>query len=230
MKPWEMMRRFGASNGSSGSNPYWSHTVLQLHFEGASVIDTGPLGIDVYVNSPAALSSAQPRFGSGCLYVPGAGYIYNPTGNAALAAGMGDIFISISVYMASSAGQQIFFDSRNSSSGGGGFAIYTIGGVLQYYNGAVHDTGVSVPVGEDKWIDFSRVSGISYLFVDGALAGTFADASDYTSGQFFIGAAAYTPVGAAAMSGYLDEFRCVIGMPGPTSAFTPPTSAFLDGP
>lgn len=157
--------------------------------------------------------------------------------NAGIVVGTGDFCYSFWVKMASVSTEQVLLSTLTTDHGTDGFYIdyhpatykllhYSpLGGGL-HYNAA---TG-AMTAGAYQYVEYSRTAGVGYLSIDGHMVTSFADTNNYSSRVLFMGGITYTPVGAVPTAGDWDEFRLLVGKGGHTSDFTPPTSAFLDGP
>lgn len=157
--------------------------------------------------------------------------------NAGIVVGTGDFCYSFWVKMASVSTEQVLLSTLTTVYGTDGFYIdyhpatykllhYSpLGGGL-HYNAA---TG-AMTAGAYQYVEYSRTAGVGYLSLDGNMITSFADTNNYASRVLFMGGTTYTPVGSVPTAGDWDEFRLLVGKGGHTSDFTPPTSAFLDGP
>lgn len=226
------MRRFGPAAGGGGvpSNPYWANTVLQLHGEGASIVDSSSSPKSLVIGGSAATSATQAKFGSKSIDLSGGGYV-QASGDPSMVIGTGDFTFETWIYPTANGGQEIILDTRHTGMGGGGFVFDTSGGVPRYYDGAsFYSSSGSVALNTWSHVEFTRVSGQAYMFVDGVLVLTRADTADYWHDSPIVGGAAYYPIGAAPMHGYLDEVRYIVGEGVHTSGFAPPTAPYPDGP
>jgi hypothetical protein len=80
----------------------------------------------------------------------------------------------------------------------------------------------------NQWVHVCavRISGITYLYINGVLDSSVADTTNYTgTGYFAIGATAEV-VGVFPMKGYIDDLRITKGYARYTQNFTPPSQSF----
>jgi len=109
----------------------------------------------------------------------------------------------------------------------GGWSFYTLNGTLYFWKaGSAVVTGGTVTANTWHHIAFSRESGSNKIFVDGALAATVSDSTDYTDNEISVGANSVDKggaLGAYGLNGYASNVRVIKGKAEYTSAFTPPT-------
>ena len=110
----------------------------------------------------------------------------------------------------------------------GGWSFYANGSQLNFWKG-----GASVVSGgtltANTWhhIAYSRESGSNKIFVDGALAATASDSTNYTDNEISVGANNVDlagSIGTYGLSGYASNVRVTKGTALYTAAFTPPTT------
>ena len=110
----------------------------------------------------------------------------------------------------------------------GGWTFYVNTNQLNFWKG-----GSSVVSGgtltANTWhhIAYSRASGSNRLFIDGALAATASDSTNYTDNQLSVGANNVDvggAIGANGFDGYASNVRVTKGTALYTAAFTPPTT------
>ena len=113
----------------------------------------------------------------------------------------------------------------------GGWSFYANGAQLNFYKG-----GASVVSGgtltANTWhhIAFSRESGSNRIFVDGVVAGTATDSTDYTDNRISVGANNVDKggvLGVYGLNGYASNVRVCKGHAVYDKAFTPPTRELL---
>ena len=96
-----------------------------------------------------------------------------------------------------------------------------------YVNTATQITSTTlVPAATWAHLAISRVSGITRMFVNGILVGTYTDATNYLSGSGLpvIGANSYL-LSASTFGGAIDDLRITKGVGRYTGNFTVPTAA-----
>ena len=113
----------------------------------------------------------------------------------------------------------------------GGWSFYANGAQLNFWKG-----GASVVSGgtltANTWhhIAFSREGGTNRIFVDGVVAGTATDSTDYTDNRISVGANNVDKggvLGSYGLSGYASNVRVCKGHAVYDKAFTPPTRELL---
>tara|TARA_Y100001951_G_C11283775_1_gene267198 strand:+ start:230 stop:1930 length:1701 start_codon:yes stop_codon:yes gene_type:complete len=113
----------------------------------------------------------------------------------------------------------------------GGWSFYANGAQLNFWKG-----GASVVSGgtltANTWhhIAFSREGGTNRIFVDGVVAGTATDSTDYTDNRISVGANNVDKggvLGSYGLSGYASNVRVCKGHAVYKGAFTPPTRELL---
>lgn len=172
-----------------------------------------------------------PQFGSKCTAIVSSsvGLMTDPT-TPVLPGGTGDFTIEGWFYFANVTGVN-FLDCRPTSGTNGNYPlIYLLGtGSVRYFvNSADRITGAAGAVVVNTWyhIAVSRVSGNTYLYVNGAQQGsTFVDATNYVATRIFIGSSSNT----GSMGGYIQEIRVTSGVGRYSGATcTVPTAKFPD--
>jgi len=178
----------------------------------------------------ARISTTQYKIGTSSLYLDGTSNTYiQSASNADYVLGTGDFTIETWVYRTGNAGvNQVIIDFRSSGSSAVVPTVYlnTSYVPILLVNGTAVITG-SAAVALNTWthIAISRVSGSTYMFVNGTQSGsTYSDTNNYIQGPITIGA---NPAGASYFSGYLDELRIQKGIGKYTTSFTPSTTPFL---
>lgn len=163
--------------------------------------------------------------GSG--YFDGSGDYLTLGGQTAFAFGTGDWTVSFWLYLTTASGNQTIFDTRPSgtSDSTNYMILQSSGGSLNYYTSGAGTSidGADLSANTWYWVELSKVSGNTRLFVNGSQSGsTYSDSQNYVVGTnrpiiANDGNNSSTPV-----SGYIGDFRIVKGS-GITSS-TVPTS------
>lgn len=212
--------RFG-SPSPGPTDPYFDKVAVLCHFDSSAV---GPGGENFFVDqslSPKSIgsgtssidaTSAQSRFGSKSLYIPGGTGVWPSVGlYSDFNYGTDDFCIELSVRPDSTSKAQAFLAFRTSSE-----YYWMIGcnasGFLRAYNGAdgtfISD---SSPLPAMEWSDItlSRKDGTFYLFKGGDLIGSHYSSRAITpTSSMRLG---YDSQGSSFFSGYIDELRITIG-------------------
>lgn len=216
-------------------NPDLPWTQLQVHFEGATLVDSSPSPktLTLWGNASLSTSGPSPKFGAKSLRtdagLDGAGMLVT---DSALVVGTGDFCYDFWVNPDDIPPDCNLLDTRNTITGDNGFQIYYAPayGLLHYsaLGGGIHNDGT--PLVADTWqhVEYSRTSGIAYLFLGGAQLASWADSNNYSNNQLFLGGVTYSPIGTVPTIGAFDEFRLLVGKGGHTAAFTPPAAPYGD--
>jgi Concanavalin A-like lectin/glucanases superfamily len=192
---------------------------------------------NLVTGSTAVLSTTQSKFGGSSMYFDGTsgGVVYTApfTATASPISAPGafltsDFTVEMWVNATASGGYQCFVTNRNSAGGTGTwfFGLYTGTTQVVWLNGgAVALTSTAISTGAWHHVAVSRSGSTIRLFIDGALAASTTDTTNYSVGGLSIG---YDIVeGGYPYTGYIDEFR-VSRYARYTAAFTAPTSPFLN--
>ena len=142
---------------------------------------------------------------------------------AALDLGTGDFTIEGFYYLKDEGGYHSLFDFRGAGGNGSYPALFkdtTVDKFYYYVNGTQID---NIPMRHGEWIHVAicRSSGTTRAFVDGALAGSFSDSTNYVCRDLYIGMSDGNSHG---IYGFVSNFRIVKGSALYTADFTPPTS------
>ena len=218
------------------SDPYWSSVTSLLHFDGTngSTSFTDQVSNKVWSASGASISTSKSKFGGASGYFNGSSYI-NTASSADWYFGVGDFTVEGWIYINSNsarAGIWSNFDTSSGSTNDGGFALeLTPTNQLNYVHQGIafvfNSGAATVPTGGWHHVAASRTSGTAYLFIDGVLAASQADSTNFTSS----GTPSLT-VGVSLdstnhyLNANLDEIRVTNGVGRYTASFAPPTSAF----
>lgn len=218
-------------------DPFYENVSSLLHFNGAdgstTIVDQKTRVWSVA--GAAAIDAAQSVFGGASLAVVGPNdYLTTGLpGHTDFAYGTGDF--TIEFWMRAAAinmgTANVIYDQRQPPAGPRPRpTIYLNSNLITYYaSGADRIVGSALNVGQWYHIAVARHSGITRLFVDGALVGSFADAINYELSPVAIGAdgnqAQPSPFN---FQGWVDELRITKGVARYTAAFTVPTKQFPD--
>ena len=108
----------------------------------------------------------------------------------------------------------------------GGWTFYVAAATLYFYKGGASVVnGGTVTANTWHHLAFSRASGSNRLFIDGAVAATASDSTNYTHNQLSVGANNVDvggAFGANGFDGYASNVRVTKGTALYTAAFTPP--------
>lgn len=220
---------FNSTLGTIGAT--LDQTKALLHFDGVNGSTTftdaaSPSRTFTLSGSPA-IWTAQSVFGGSSLHLNGSSYL-STAASADFGVGTGDFSVELRWRPDSIGAQMILFDTRVGGNGTG-FVMYMDGsGKLVAFDGAANTpvlTGATSLVAATWYaVQLSRKNGTFYLFVNGALDGSVANATDHGSSQpLTIGT---TSAGAGPATGYIDEFRFTKGLARNSAAYTPAASAF----
>lgn len=221
------------------ADPYAAYVPYLCHFDSSTAgppyrtfVQNGLSGSAIYLQGTSTsipdVSSAQYKFGGySLLYAAsGNGYVYS--NNVDYQMGTGDATVEFWVRPASITTQYLMWDNRVSGSGGFNLATSTTSGKIEMrYGGAavISSAGGVISSGNWHFIAWSRVSGTSRLFVDGAQVGSdYADSNNYNQSAIVVGAA-YNG-GLPCVNYYFDEVRVTVGAGRYTGSFSVPTAAF----
>lgn len=216
---------FAAANNELAYDPYWDNVAMLITADTGSIVDIkGNCTINL-VGSPTINTTVQ-KYGVGAVALGGAGnYIYT-TANAAQGIGAGD-YTTEGWFRATSISLFSMMDLRTV----GGPAnqtkpfVYFASNQLRLNINNVNVIAAAwVPtLGVYYHVAVSRISGVTRLFLNGNLMGTYNGTQDFgTTGQFTIGTVADS-VGSGSWpyNGYFDDVRLTIGIGRYASGFTP---------
>lgn len=197
-------------------------SALLLHFEGAVLTDANPNPLIFNIGS-CTLSATQAKFGTQSLFMNG-GYSFGT--NAKTIINAHDFTVDFWAYTTSVGSLGFFTDSRQDGTNTSGFAIFVQGGLLAFSDGAVSMFGPAMPLNAWHHVEVCRSGTTVYLFLDGVIVATGTYGNNFLSAGWVLGAAQYSPIGAAPIFGYMDEFHIVNGTALHTANFTPPTAPY----
>lgn len=214
------------------SEPDFNSVSLLLHFNGlnnsTSVADSSLIAKNVVISGAGNLSSNQSKFGNTSYYWNNNNsVVYTPQSYDDLKLGLGDYTIEGWYYfLPEGLGYGAFlFDSRPIWNQDSTTCTVESSGYLSIEG---QTTVLQMPVNKWTHLAFSRKNGVLKVFIDGVLSYTKDSQVNYTSGQFYIGGAAWWPTGAAPFRGHIDEFRVTKGVARYQYNFTPSSTPFAD--
>ena len=218
------VKKFGtASLALDGTGDYLS-IATQPDFAFPS---TARLAKTITVNGTAAVSATQSKFGGSSIEFSGANGTYlGLASNTDFGFGTGDFTIEGWFYKTTTT-TKFLFDTRSTliensiavqSSSSNTLRLY-VNGTFLLTTGTAHTS--------NAWnhLAISRASGVTRFFINGVVAGSVADTTNYGSTKPLVVGALYN--GTTAFAGYIDDFR-VSNTARYTTTFTPTTTAFVD--
>ena len=207
-----------------------TNTQLLLNSTSGALVDAA--GATDLVLVGAASIGSNSKFGTGALVIPNGGtdYAYVPGVNLNMVFGASDFTIELWMYQNALGTAQTLIDFRPVSTNGAyiSLGLAATGAPTLYVNTAAQITSAMV-ISAATWghVALSRNSGTTRLFVNGILAGTYADANTYLAGSGLpvIGTNGFN-YSANSFNGALDEIRITKGIGRYTGNFAVPTAAF----
>lgn len=179
------------AGGSSSNDPYKAFRALLLHYVGyetqtSTLIDSSPFARAV--STGGVIDTFNYRFGGGSWFNSANSALYTQIGSGALTGmnpGTGDFAIETQFLYDDAASFPVVFHATGSHTGRFYLAIYP-GGKRLYvqFNGA---DWMFSPINQLKlnaWqhIMWARISGVSYMFINGFLVAFQGDTNDYQIG------------------------------------------------
>ena len=162
--------------------------------------------------------------GSGSGYFNGSAYLTGGTGSGT-AFGTNAFTIELWAFPLSAGTNNCILDTRNvnTSSNGLMFRWNTAAGQILIYNGAIVLTStINAVLNQWNHIAVVRNSSVITLYINGIVAGTTANSTNYTDSSLVIG---NFQGGGGLFTGYMQDVRVVNGTAVYTGTFTPPTAA-----
>lgn len=218
-------QEFSAFGPAAATDPNWASVEVLIPADG--IVGSTTFTDVKNARTITAVGNAQitgaGRFAQAALF-DGAGDYLTVTGLTAI--GSGDFTWEAWVNL-DTLGTQGFMDGRPVGTNGAYPLVYVDSGVLKYYaNTADQITGSSLSASTWHHIALCRESGTTRLFLDGALEGTYADATNYLWGAngMILGGSGFA-LGTLSLDGRMDDIRLTLGVARYTGAFTPPTAA-----
>jgi hypothetical protein len=211
-------------NTTTGGDANWNYVVLLLHLNGTngSIIfpDSSNYQHTITRYGTPTISTTQSKFGGTSLALNGTTDYLRTLSSPELAMS-GDYTVEAWIYSTASGVRDIFTWGPspywNIWKNGTNQLIFFINGTDRITGGTITD---------NTWhhIAATRTSGTNRLFLNGALLGTYVEATAIPADTIWIGG---WPTGTNNFQGYIDEVRITIGVSRYTEAFTPSTSEFL---
>lgn len=209
-----------------------AYDVLLVHGDGnspTSIVDALSTPHTISVNGNATASTSQSKFGGASIVFDGTGDFLDLDGSSEFAFGSNDFAIDFQARFSSFTGSPILYDSRPTGITNGPYATIFVSatGQASYFvnNVAVIQAG---SLATNTWYHFAlaRYSGVTRLFVDGVLIGTFTDTVVYLNGTSRPRIAANGSGAGNLLTGWIDEIKVSNGAARFAQAFTPPTAAY----
>ena len=173
----------------------------------------------------AALSTAQYKFGTASLYLPGTSDYITYASSPDFEYGTGDFTVDFWVRRNVNNVDQVLFDQRTVA-GDTQPVIYISGNVVRYYTTGADKIVGTTTLSTNTWyhIALSRKSNTTRLFVNGTLQGSpYTDNNTYPQSTVNIGA---NFNGLYGLTGYIDELRISQGIGRYDTTFTPASFAY----
>ena len=173
-----------------------------------------------------ALSTGQFKFGTASLFFPGTTDYLTYASDPDFDFQDEDFTIDFWVRRTAAA-TQVLYDQRTLA-GDTLPVIYISGGVVRYYTGGADRIVGATTMATNTWyhVSLSRKTGVTRLFLNGALQGSpYTDTNVYSQSTIRIGA---NYNGTSGLTGYIDEFRLSKGIGRYDSTFTPASFAYAN--
>jgi hypothetical protein len=207
-----------------------SGTGLLANFTNAAILDNAMMN-DLETVGNAQISTTQSKFGGSSMYFDGTGdyLVSNAATTDLYAFGTGDFTIELWVYLNTTSGTPIIYDSRPASTNGAQPTLYMNGAVITYFtNNGNRITGSSLSTSTWYHIALTRSGTSTKLFVDGTQVGsTYTDSTNYSNSanRPLIGVDSASG-NTNYFNGYINDLRVTKGIARYTANFTAPTAAF----
>lgn len=212
-------------------DPFRSQVSLLLHGDGANgsttITDSSPSPKTVTAVGNAQISTTQSVFGGASITFDGTGDWLNTVASASPQSGDYTVECFIRPTLTTGADRVIYDCRSTSDSNSAGFVLFiNTTGNLQVYGNATLRSASTNTVTANAWQHVALVSSGSTVtyYIGGTAAGGFS-APTSAALNTRIGA---RQDGAAAFTGFIDEFRLTLSIARYTSNFTPPTAPFPD--
>lgn len=221
------------ANISGGDSSLASVTAL-LAGDGSNnsttITDSSPLASNWTAAGNAKLSTATKKFGTAAISFDGnsSSYVYATADSSNFAFGTSPFTVEFWLYLNTTSGTQIIFDTRPTNVLTTYPVIYVDSGTLYYYaNTANRITGSNLSATTWYHVALTRSGTDTKLFLNGTQTGSTytSDNTNYfcASGRPWIGTAANAA--GASFNGFVDDVRITKGVARYTANFTAPTAA-----
>lgn len=208
---------------ASGNGPKATKTVMLLHFEGGSVVDTAG-NFTPTLLSTAALTTQQAKFGTQCMSFPASGAALKFADDPRLRFTT-DCTLEAWVMSTNNSQNGVLFGKDPSSGSPATELQYFSGNWRVWLDSSTANISASSGVAAGTWMHIAMVkyNGIWYLYQNGVLLG------QYTGGNFGNNTNPFYIGNWGGLSNqfqtYVDEVR-ISNLARYTGPFTPPTTAF----
>jgi hypothetical protein len=213
---------FGFDN-AAGNGPKATKTVMLLHFEGGSIVDTSGNFTPTIV-STAALTTQQAKFGTQCLSLPASGSALKFADDPRLRF-TSDCTLEAWVMSTNNAQNGVLFGKDPSSGSPPTELQYFNGSWRVWLDSATVNISATSGVAVNTWMHIAlvRYSGVWYLYQNGVLLGQFTGGTfGNNTNPFYVGNWGGL---ANEFQTYVDEVR-ISNVARYTAPFTPPATAF----
>ena len=234
----------GSGRFGSGGDPYWNNVSLLLHGNGAngstSIIDSSPNNVTVTASNGAAISTSNPKYGTGSIFCNGATQSVSFPDPS-----LGSNNFTIETWLNTSSTVQYAQIIGNEVNTGGttadGFTLLvnhntsSDGQIRLYISSGGGATSVANTATGDwsdgNWhhIALTRSGNTFTIWTDGTSNGSGTWTGDVNGAStMYVGRNnVFSPRN---LVGYFDDLRITKGVARYTSNFTPPAAQFPDGP
>lgn len=217
------------SSGLEGDQ-HFDQVVLLLHMDGINgsnaFVDSSLSQKTVSAAGDAAISTAKSKWGGASLLLDGSGDYLSVQGHDDFVFGTGDFTVELWINTTTT-DEKVLVDQYTSTNS---WQFSIKNGNLSWYSNGYALAG-SIPVNTGAWrhIAATRGAGTLRFFVDGALDGTAALGTNYTTKLALgIGAQVASRNAGYDLPGNIDDLRITKGVCRYTANFTPPTAPFQD--
>ncbi len=213
------------------------HPVVSLlHMDGTAASTAFPdtRGSVWTAEGAAAVSTTAPKFGTGCLTLNGSASWIQAPGDQRYMFGTSDFTVE-GFFKTTRTASQCLIDFYMTNASGSWQLFQNAAGYISFYKTvggsgiavASQTSGTAITDGNYHHVAASRVSGTLRLFVDGVVAATATDATNYNSlqGLCTVGAQVNSRNATYDFNGTIDEVR-ISKKAWYSAAFTPPTAPF----
>lgn len=228
---------------TSGGDDYYNNVAMLLHFNSSAYADSGPKNSNTSLATATNVQYLTPsKFGTKALHLPGdldgssaVSYASIDSPGSHFDVGTGDFTVEfwLNTFYNNSTDTVLMTGAQTTAASGIPYIGHNSSGQLIFSPGttASKSTFTTVSLTGGKWqhVEFSRVSGTVYAFIDGALAGSVActvSLNFASSSKVMIGNHHFTDIVSTGYNGLIDSIRFTNGVGRHSAAFTAPTSSF----